>query len=166
MTEPLTITIPLTPPAALRPNRNRTGFQSRFTTKDAEAQVARATRAGITNLRAAADGPLPEPYFTDRVTAVVTVYKRKGGQSWDGDNLNAALKRCVFDVLQAEGIVANDRLLDILPPVWKRDPDGLGYMVLSLTPDRCPCCDGKGCPDGWGFGASCSHRVVQSPRTS
>lgn len=131
--EPLTITIPLTPALVLNPNRNRAGFQSRHTLKRAERDLSTATRAAIANLRAAYPGRLPTPYFTTPVHCQLTIYRKKGAQIWDDDNLHAALKRGTYDILQSEGLVANDRLLRHLPPKWDRDREGLGYIVLELT---------------------------------
>jgi hypothetical protein len=130
----LKLSIPITPTLAMGPNRN-TGFKrhTRYVAKDAGGEVKRAVEGAISNVRAAHDGPMPEPFFTTRVRAELTIFKKKGAQSWDDDNVKNALKQSLWDVLQAKGIVENDRLLRIMPVEWDRDPDGLGYMELVLT---------------------------------
>lgn len=133
MSATLTIIIPMTPPLVLGPNRGQGKGKGRYQAKDAEAALKIATIGAISNARAAYDGRMPEPLFCGPVDCQITVYRRKGAKIWDGDNLNAACKRAVFDVFQAKGIVSNDRQLQVLPPKWDRDPDGDGYMVVDLT---------------------------------
>ena len=129
MTEPLTITIPMTPPHQLSPNASL--HIKDWTRNTIRREWQRAWFLSAYNVVSRMDKRhLP---FAGPVRCTITVYRKKGAKPWDGDNLLAAMKHGI-DQLQAAGVVANDRQITYDPVQQERDPDGAGYMVVTLTP--------------------------------
>jgi crossover junction endodeoxyribonuclease RusA len=120
-TQTLTIRIDLTPDASLNPNRSN-GRHWAARTK-AKADLEWATIQGIGPYR----WDVPEPPLTVRFT----VAWEKGRKTMDGDNLLASLKPCI-DVI-AWQLDINDKHFRFAPIEQTRDPDGRGYMTVTLS---------------------------------
>ena len=74
------------------------------------------------------------PYLWEcPVRCRIVYYRPKGGKPLDGDNLLASLKAGLDQVQQA-GVVPNDALLRFEPVRQDRDPDGVGYVEITLEP--------------------------------
>lgn len=122
----LTITIPGTPPRELSPNASlhlKAGHRNRL-------------RAELQHdwYYAALDAVQGQalPLFTGPTRCQITVYRGKGAQPWDADNLLASLKHGL-DQLQNAGVIENDKLLVFLPITQERDPEGRGCVVVMLS---------------------------------
>lgn len=127
-----TFRVPGPPPYVLSPNAHRATHWSKKAKAKKQMQhdwhwaiVDALPRAGIV---AAPDGPL----FTGPTLCEVVYGKPKGGQSWDDVNLLATLKAGI-DQLQRLRVIDNDKNLRTVLVDQVRDPDGVGYVEITLT---------------------------------
>lgn len=71
------------------------------------------------------------PAILGPVSCTITYYRAKNEKIWDGDNLLATMK-VGLDQLQALGVVENDRHIQYEPIKQDRDPDGWGFVELTI----------------------------------
>ena len=140
----LAITIPLTVPRELLPNRanqthGRTNSRRRRRFRE---DVGRAVSSALVDLGLGIDRE--HPLFPGNVDAQLIVAwekeltrgvknpgMRRFRQHPDPDNLNAAWKGG-FDSLQDVGLIADDRWLRVSAPIQYNDEHEEGYTVIRL----------------------------------
>ncbi len=125
MTEPLTITIPMTPSADLSPNA-RVHWSRRYaaaqTAKDTAHWAGRTTDCAPWVFRK--NLPIPLCWL---------VAWEKGHKRMDEDNLIAALKPFQDGIAAFLGI--DDKRFTTLVVTQTRDPAGKGYTVVTIDQD-------------------------------
>lgn len=122
MSEPLTITIPTDLPAALSPNA-RVSWQKRHRAAKAVRETARiCARVEV----AAQDYEPP-----DRIRIDATIYWGRYRKPMDDDNAWIMLKNARDGA--ADAIGRNDKDFTLGTLTQNRDPDGRGYVVITLT---------------------------------
>ncbi len=120
MTDPVVITIPMTPTRNLSPN-GRAFWAKRH--RDAQA-LKHATRWAVRN-----DGRSLYPFIPWTLHYVVAW--EKGRKFMDDDNIKAALKY-VQDGIAEEIGLADDRCITVGTVTQTRDPDGCGFVKVAI----------------------------------
>jgi hypothetical protein len=126
-----TFRVPGPPERGLAPNEN-TGYKPRgYITKlkgQARASWNTAIVAERNNMGVFEGDP---PMFPGKVVAEITHGLARGRQAWDPDGLISALK-WGLDQLQVAGVIRDDEDLDPVVKEQVRDPDGSGYIEVTL----------------------------------
>lgn len=125
--KPITLdfSVPGVPPRILSPNGRGHWAQKDRARLEQEHDWRYAIRDMLTDQR-------PPRVLRGPVRCQITVYRRRRGGVWDGDNLLAAMKAGI-DELETLEVIANDQQLRFEPIKQEIDPDDRGYVYVELT---------------------------------